>query len=312
MSTFNLFPARVPIGIVQQDGTVLMTPEFVRAMRSLFERVGGSDGMSADDLAVLSSMVTQAGAAQAQTIEDVGITMPTDWSGQVASLLDAIDELRQQVQQVDTVRAELAEVRQALEGVELQATFKDPFRVNWERPGAIGSLTPSTGVFTSLSIGGLTVGTADIRTATGATIVAGRTSNTGAGSQPGAYAVYAPNASGTAMIWGQMRVSISNATAGSEASSLIFSTRVAGSFVDAMTLNGSGNLLVGTSTDGMTASGSLAVAQDFAHRGSKLGFYNTAPATKQTITGSRGGNAALASLLTALATTGLITDSSTA
>ena len=46
------------------------------------------------------------------------------------------------------------------------------------------------------------------------------------------------------------------------------------------------------------------------HDGSTVGFYNTTPATKQTVTGSRGGNAALASLLTALSTIGLITDSS--
>lgn len=41
-----------------------------------------------------------------------------------------------------------------------------------------------------------------------------------------------------------------------------------------------------------------------------VGFLGTAPVAKQTVTGSRGGNAALASLLTALATFGLITDSS--
>lgn len=41
-----------------------------------------------------------------------------------------------------------------------------------------------------------------------------------------------------------------------------------------------------------------------------LGFYGSAATTKQTVTGSRGANAALASLLTALATLGLITDSS--
>ncbi len=46
--------------------------------------------------------------------------------------------------------------------------------------------------------------------------------------------------------------------------------------------------------------------------GGDIGFYGTAPATKPTVTGSRGGNAALASLLTALAGQGLITDSSTA
>jgi len=42
-----------------------------------------------------------------------------------------------------------------------------------------------------------------------------------------------------------------------------------------------------------------------------VGFYNTAPIAKPTVTGSRGGNAALASLLTALANQGLITNSTT-
>jgi hypothetical protein len=73
-----------------------------------------------------------------------------------------------------------------------------------------------------------------------------------------------------------------------------------------------GNLLLGTTTDGMTAGGSLAVAKDLAHRGTKVGFYNTAPAAKPAVTGSRGGNAALASLLTALAGLGLVTDSTSA
>lgn len=42
-----------------------------------------------------------------------------------------------------------------------------------------------------------------------------------------------------------------------------------------------------------------------------IGFYTAAPAAKPTITGSRGANAALADLLTQLATLGLLTDSST-
>lgn len=43
-----------------------------------------------------------------------------------------------------------------------------------------------------------------------------------------------------------------------------------------------------------------------------VGFYGTNPVAKPAVTGSRGGNAALASLLTALASQGLITDSTTA
>lgn len=58
--------------------------------------------------------------------------------------------------------------------------------------------------------------------------------------------------------------------------------------------------------------GNVEIDGDLNHDGSKIGLFTTAPTTKQTVTGSRGGNAALASLLTALAAYGLITDSSTA
>lgn len=44
----------------------------------------------------------------------------------------------------------------------------------------------------------------------------------------------------------------------------------------------------------------------------RLGFYGAAAVSKRTVSGSRGGNAALASLLSALVTMGLITDSTTA
>lgn len=43
-----------------------------------------------------------------------------------------------------------------------------------------------------------------------------------------------------------------------------------------------------------------------------LAFFNGSPAVQPSITGSRGGNAALASLITALATMGLVTDNTTA
>ena len=45
--------------------------------------------------------------------------------------------------------------------------------------------------------------------------------------------------------------------------------------------------------------------------GSALAFHGNSPVARQTVTGSRGGNAALTSLLTALNTIGLITNSST-
>ena len=61
-----------------------------------------------------------------------------------------------------------------------------------------------------------------------------------------------------------------------------------------------------------TFDGILRVEGDIDHNGANIGFYGTAPAAKPTVTGSRGGNAALASLLTGLAGLGLITDSSSA
>lgn len=70
---------------------------------------------------------------------------------------------------------------------------------------------------------------------------------------------------------------------------------------------------------GTTQALALTIGQDraitipgsFAHTGSTFGVLNTTPATKQTVSGSRGSNAALASLITALATYGLVTDSTT-
>src|SRR5690606_36471049 len=75
-------------------------------------------------------------------------------------------------------------------------------------------------------------------------------------------------------------------------------------------VTGGGALLVGKTT-GLTGAGDLDVAGNVRVSGN-IGFYNTTPQAKPTVTGSRGGNAALASLLTALATLGLITNNSTA
>ena len=57
--------------------------------------------------------------------------------------------------------------------------------------------------------------------------------------------------------------------------------------------------------------GTLEIEGNLNHDGNSVGFYATTPAVQQDITGSRGSNAALASLLTALETIGLITDSTT-
>jgi hypothetical protein len=66
------------------------------------------------------------------------------------------------------------------------------------------------------------------------------------------------------------------------------------------------------SSGSTTIAGTLTAQANFLHTGSAFAFFNSAAQTKQTITGSRGGNAALANLLSALANHGMITDSTTA
>lgn len=69
--------------------------------------------------------------------------------------------------------------------------------------------------------------------------------------------------------------------------------------------NGGGVRLLGAGAD-------IDIGGNLAHKGANLGFFNTAVTAKKTVTGSRGGIAALASLLTELAAYGLLIDSSTA
>jgi hypothetical protein len=76
---------------------------------------------------------------------------------------------------------------------------------------------------------------------------------------------------------------------------------------------GSGSIVLGNATPvvvggDFTASGGLTLGAS----GSRLGFFGATGGQRPTVTGSRGGNAAVASLLSALSGLGLITDASTA
>lgn len=75
-------------------------------------------------------------------------------------------------------------------------------------------------------------------------------------------------------------------------------------------LTNTGSFLIGK-TSGLTGAGDLDINGSFQVGGS-VGFYGTPANPKQTVIGSRGGNAALASLLNGLSNIGLITNSSTA
>ncbi len=58
--------------------------------------------------------------------------------------------------------------------------------------------------------------------------------------------------------------------------------------------------------------GNLSIGGNLSHQGTQIGFFGGTLAIKQTVSGSRGGNAALESLLDALVSYNLITDSTTA
>lgn len=75
-------------------------------------------------------------------------------------------------------------------------------------------------------------------------------------------------------------------------------------------LSGVTKFYVGKNGDGYFAS-NLTTEGQFWHTGSTAGFFSATPASKPTVTGSTGGNAALQSLAAALATLGLITNSTT-
>ena len=76
--------------------------------------------------------------------------------------------------------------------------------------------------------------------------------------------------------------------------------------------NWGGFLHDGTNLATIHGAGGFNITADLIHTGSKVGFFSATPVVQPTVTGSRAGNAALASLLTALADEGLIVDSSTA
>jgi hypothetical protein len=147
----NLFPARVAIGALQADGSVLPSPEFVRAMSALFDRVGGALGMGSDDLALLASSVEQPDQVARRAAADALLAPAIDQGALLAVLAGKLASLQVQVSQFEGIQAEVAKLRGKLAGAELLAGHRDPYRVNWERPGRIGFFKAGTGAFTALT-----------------------------------------------------------------------------------------------------------------------------------------------------------------
>lgn len=79
-----------------------------------------------------------------------------------------------------------------------------------------------------------------------------------------------------------------------------------------VTPSGKVSAVIGGNEMWKTDSVNTIIFNNMLHQGSQIAFFNGGSTSKQTVTGSRGGNAALASLLTALANYSLITNSTSA
>jgi hypothetical protein len=150
----SLFKSNAAIGTLQPDGSVLPSPEFVRAMSALFARAGGAAGMSSEDLAVLASVGPQPDLQARRMVADVQLSAPVDQGGAMAALSRRVADLQAQVMQIDSIRAEMASLRRRMEGAELQVGYRDPFRVDWGRPGQIGTKKAAAATFTTLTATG--------------------------------------------------------------------------------------------------------------------------------------------------------------
>jgi hypothetical protein len=156
-------------------------------------------------------------------------------------------------------------------------------------------------------------------------------SNTGSGNAGGVQ-MFAGSATGTSGTGGAAQVNSGNSTSGAGGNmTLQTGTGGGGQGGDILAALGTGTTRNGlfqvrisatsnnlnvtpgnTTTDPIVVTPTAAGGLQLVGATNALGFYGAAPAAKPTVSGSQGGNAALASLVAALATLGLITNSTTA
>ncbi len=161
MSTLNLFPARVPIGKAKlpdgMDGSegqeldVLASMEFLKALKVLFERVGGASGTNFDTFLSTFADSTAISQGDATNLFVVG---QLDISAAFLDLSKQVYELRIAVESIGDSAARIEDVRKYAQGLEISYVFAPPAQIDLASPGPIGSQTPSTGAFTTLTASG--------------------------------------------------------------------------------------------------------------------------------------------------------------
>lgn len=152
--------------------------------------------------------------------------------------------------------------------------------------GVTGNTTLS-GTLSGAGVANVTVNDGTTNSFTAVLLLGHNTTGTPANNIGTAVEFYSETSTTVDTLTGRIRCELNNVTHASRTARMVFVLVDNGGSRNCLTLAGSGSA-------------------------PEIGFYGTATAAKQTVTGSRGGNAALASLLTALAATGLLTDSSSA
>ena len=130
-------------------------------------------------------------------------------------------------------------------------------------------------------------GELDVRGPNSGNLYVGRKNNSGAASEPGNINFSGPNASGNARVWGRINSIIDTATEGSEAANLTFLLQKAGGLSEVARLDGSGRLLVGTTslrTTGWTTQVGGEIFQEMLNYGGITSFVNLNDVDGTTIT----------------------------
>lgn len=168
VATLNLFPARIPIGraraadvasaiAADKDINVNMSPEFERALAALFDRVGGPVAPSNTELGDMSTTSPDAAAVGvlaallAASQRDAAIAASD--AAALSAMSTQVAALKHEIATLCVLAAEVGGLRRRVADLEHQVAMGER-PVDWSHPGAIGTATPASGSFTSLSATG--------------------------------------------------------------------------------------------------------------------------------------------------------------
>ena len=119
MTILSLFPARVRF--VDKDG--LLTPEAVRALAKLFERVGGFTGPSVIDLAQADDDDSGLEEFKHETVKALDglamapVAVPQEFADPLNPLAYSHPEVQQLLSEVSDLRAQVAEMQKQIQGL---------------------------------------------------------------------------------------------------------------------------------------------------------------------------------------------------